>query len=141
MRAAMQLMHFERRWFLTLADAMLPSGVRQGLPGAADVPMARFLDTFFREAALETALGVRAFTWILTLLPLAWRLRTFGGLRPRDQLIFLDKIEASRFYALREMPGLIKLVACLGWAAQPKVQRALGLSKPDTTPPAWARVP
>jgi hypothetical protein len=136
----MQLMQFERRWFLTLADAMLPSGVRQGVPGAADVPMSLFLDTFFRESPFETTLGVRAFTWILTLLPLMWRLRTFGGLRPRDQIRFLDKLEGSRFYALREMPGLIKLVACLGWAAQPEVQRALGVSQPDTTPPAWGRV-
>ena len=138
MVAPMRLFSFERRWLRALCEAMLPSGVRQDLPGAADVPLERFFDEFTTTVPFEAALGVRAFTWLLTLAPLGWKLRTFGGLRPADQVRLLEAMETSRFYAVREIPGLLKLVACLAWASQPTVQRALGVTRPDEAPPPWA---
>jgi len=137
----MRLFHFERRWLRSLCEAMLPGGVRPGLPGAGDVPLERFFDEFTRSAPLDAAIGVRAFTWVLTLAPLVWRLRTFGSLRPSDQVRMLHALEGSRFYVVREVPGLIKLVACLAWASQPEVQRALGVPQPDDRPPPWAVLP
>jgi hypothetical protein len=134
----MRLAAFERRWLRDLCEAMLPSGVRQDLPGAADVPLEPFFDEFFRHSPFETAFGVRALTWALTWMPLGWRLRRFGRLKPGDQVRFLALLDGSRFYVLREMPGLIKLVAALAWCAQPEVQRALGASRADATPPDWA---
>lgn len=134
----MRLAAFERRWLRALCEAMLPSGVRQDLPGAADVPLERFFDEFFARAPFETAFGVRALTWVLTWMPLGWRLRRFGRLSPRDQVRFLELLDGSSVYVLREMPGLIKLVAALAWCAQPEVQRALGVSRVDTSPPDWA---
>lgn len=133
----MRLFSFERRWLRALCEAMLPGGVRQDLPGAGDVPLERFFDEFTATVPLQAALGVRAFTWLLTFAPVPWKLRTFGGLRPADQLRLLEGMETSRFYAVREIPGLLKLVACLAWASQPDVQRALGVPHPDANPPDW----
>jgi hypothetical protein len=134
----MRLLSFERRWLRAICEAMLPSGVRQDLPGAADVPVERFFDEFTTTVPFDAAIGVRAFTWLLTFAPVFWKLRTFGSLRPADQVRMLEAMEGSRFYVVREIPGLIKLVACLAWASQPPVQRALGVPRPDDRPPPWA---
>lgn len=131
----MRLLSFERRWLRTLCETMLPAA--PGVPGAADVPLEAFFDEFFGNAPRLSAFGVRAVTWLLTLAPLLWRGRTFGALAPADRIRFLDALDQSPVYLAREAPGLVKLVACLAWAAMPEVQRALGVTHPDPVPD-WA---
>ena len=136
------LLAFERRWFLTLCDAVLPSGAHDRIAiGAADVPLDRFVDDVFARAPFQMRLGIRAATWVLTWLPLFWRLelRPFGRLSRADQVALLDGLAGSRLYVVREIPNLIKIVACMGWAGTPEVQRQLGVPAPDAGPPAWAR--
>ena len=131
----MRLLSFERRWLRTLCETMLPDA--PGVPGARGVPLEAFFDEFFANAPWLSAFGVRAVTWVLTLAPLLWRGRTFGGLAPVERVRLLDALDQSPVYLAREAPGLVKLVACLAWAAMPDTQRALGVHAPDPAPD-WA---
>lgn len=136
------LLPFERRWFLTLASTIAPSGAHPKVSvGVPDVPLGAFLDDVFRRAPLQMRLGIRAATWVLTWMPLLWRLklRPFGRLRPEDRVALLSGLAASDSYVARELPNLIKIVACMGWAGDPRVQASLGVTDVDPVPPAWAR--
>ncbi len=136
----MRLFAFEKRLLAIIADAMLPSGVPGGLQrGAASVPTEAFLSDFEKYAPGESMLGVRAATWIITLLPLLWRfkLRPFGALRPTDRYALLNRLEQSRFYLIRELPNLLKIVVCMAWCSDPRVQRDLHFLSPDSAPPQW----
>jgi hypothetical protein len=129
----------EKRMMLGVFDAILPSGADPRLPiGARDLPMGRFLDDILQRSPVLFALGLRAALWLVTLSPLAviGRPRTFGGLSPGDRVRVLERLSHSRVYAIRELPNLLKLVACLGFAGHPDVRRHIGL--PAGEPPAWA---
>jgi len=119
------MMDFERAWLLAIFSAMLPSGHSERLPlGARDAPMEAFLDEFERTAPLDTRLGVRAALWVVTLAPLPWlgRPRLFAGLAAPEQVALLEQMSASPIYLLRELPMLLKVIACMGYAAAPRVQ-------------------
>ena len=137
----MGLFGFEKRWLLRIFDAVLPPGHGTLEIGARDVPLEGLIDDLFEVAPGQFSLGLRAATWVVTLFGplLAGRLRTFGGLSREDRAAVLARLSTSRFYVLREIPMLLKMVACLGWGGMPEVQRRVGLEVVDETPPAWAR--
>ena len=119
---------------------MLPSNIEGGLQrGAATVPTDAFVSELEKHVPGETLLGIRAATWIITLIPLLWRfkLRTFGALRSEDQYLLLNRLEQSRFYLVRELPNLLKIVVCMAWCSDPRVQADLRFLTPDTAPPSW----
>lgn len=125
---------------LVVFDAMLPSGADERVPtGARDVPMDRFLAAVMRRAPLQFALGLRVALWLVLLCPLLviGRPRTFLGLSAADRARVLERLAASRSYAVRELPNLLKMVACLGWGSHPDVRRQVGVSAPGDRPPAW----
>jgi hypothetical protein len=137
-----RLAGFERRWLLAVFAAILPSGAHDRLSlGAADLPLSGFVDDLFRAAPLETRLGVRAALWVVMLIgPLVLgRLGLFTGLSPDEQAEALARLGRSDLYALREIPSLLKMMACLAYGAFPGVRAQIGLPYPDEGPPGWAR--
>jgi hypothetical protein len=128
----------ERRWMRTVFDTILPAGVDERLPlGAANVPFPRLVDELFRYAPGQFLLGLRAALWVAYLSPLLWTLRTLGGLAPERRVRHLERLAGSRVYFLREIPMLLKMVACLAYGAVPEVQSRVGLPPADEPPPAW----
>lgn len=136
----MRLLAFERRWMVAIFEAVLPSGVVPSVSlGPADLPMARFADEVVRVAPTRQAIGFRAAAWILALLgpALTGRPRRFMALDPADRAAVLDRLSRSRVFVLRELPVLFKMLAMLGYCGAPDVQRQLGVTRVDDTPPSW----
>jgi hypothetical protein len=134
----MTLLAFERRWLLGVLDAILPAHAHPRLTlGARDFPLARFADDLLRRAPLLAALGVRASLWVLWLSPLARGRAGFGALSPEEQVAWLRTLEGSRIHLLREVPVLLKTLACLGYCGVPEVQRQVGIDPVASAPPRW----
>lgn len=136
------MLAFERRALLVVFDAILPAGAHPQLPyGARDVPFVRFFEDAERHAPFDFMLGLRASFWVIWLCPLLaiGRLRTFGGLSARDRLRVLHWLQTRRTYFLREVPNIVKTVACLAYCGLPPIQSAIGIERVDATPPSWAR--
>ena len=136
----MKLLPFERRWLVAIVDAILPPADREGgPPPPADLPMDRFADAFFRRTPAEAALGLRAAVWAISLAPVAWRLklRTFEHLSRDEREELLLAFHGSRHYLVRELPTLLKMVGCMGWAGFPEVQQGLGMPMHDRRAAPW----
>lgn len=134
------LTSFERRWLLTICDTIIPSDSHDELTaGASAAPLGAFFDDVFARSPVDMRAGIRAATWVITWLPLFWRLklRPFGRLRREDRVALLTSLAGSRFYLVREIPNLLKIIACMGWSSMPAVQAQLGMPNPDATPPDW----
>ena len=138
----MRLFPFERRWFAIVFETILPAGASDKVPlGARDVPLLRFVDDLFASAPFRMLAGFRVALWVVFLAPL-WLLgrpRLFGALSPGDRIDLLHRLRRNRVYMIRELPTLLKTVACLGYCGLPSVQAAIGYDRIDPTPPAWAR--
>lgn len=138
----MYLLAFEKRWLLRICDAVLPTASHRDLEiGANTLPLAGFLDDLYRSAPTQFLLGVRLATWVVTCLgpALTGRFRTFGALSREERATVLATLAESRLYVLREIPMLLKMIACLGWGGAPAVQTRIGLPVVDSTPPPWMR--
>lgn len=138
----MALSGFERRWLLLVFDTVVPSGADERMSiGARDVPMGDFIDDLWRRTPLQFRLGLRACLWFVMLCPLLLmgRVATFAGLTASERTRLLTLLGASHVYLVREMPLLFKTVACLGLCGLPDVQRKVGITLVDATPPEWAR--
>lgn len=136
----MRLLAFERRWLATLFDAIIPAGAHERLAlGARDVPHSRLVEELGRYAPGHFLLGLRAAVWLAYLSPLIWTLRTFGGLDAPRRVRHLERLAGSGIYMLREVPMLLKMVACLAYGALPEVQTRIGLPPADEPPPSWIR--
>jgi hypothetical protein len=137
----LRMFRFERRWLVRVFEVLLPRGADPRIPlGAADVPMGRFVDDLLADSSLEFVAGLRLCLWMMMLAPLVVlrRLRTFLGIDPAQQAAVLERLRTSDVYVFREVPMLLKTIACLGFFGLPQVQGAIGLNPIDTTPPSWA---
>ena len=137
----MTFFSFERRWLRAVLDAILPSGAHPRLDlGARDLPLDRFVDDLLQRAPMLAVLGVRASLWVITLAPLfRGRLRLFPSLAAAEQIALLEALAQSRIHLLREVPVLLKTLACLGYCGLPEVQRRVGIEPVASAPPRWAR--
>lgn len=136
----MRLLPFERRWMVAIFEAILPSGTSSSVPiGPSDLPMGRFADEVIRVAPARQAFGFRAATWIIALLgpSLTGRPRRFMALDAAGRAAVLDRMSRSSVFVLRELPTLFKMLAMLGYCGVPAVQRQLGVTRVDDTPPSW----
>ncbi len=125
----MKLRAFEQRWLESIFVTILPEGI-EGLPGAAKVEWRPFLDDFAAVAPARMFLGLRGALWLVALLaPLLvlHRPRTFMGLAADQRLRVLQGLRESRFYLVRELPVLLKSIACLAYCRLPEVQAKVGL--------------
>ncbi len=138
----MRLWRFERRWLVEVFQTILPSRADPQLSlGAADLPIDRFIDDLTMHAPRRLVLGLRLALWVVVFSPLVLsrRLRTFFGLGRADRVALLDRLRQSRWYLLRELPVLLKSVACLGYCGHPAVQAQIGIRPIDERPPSWAQ--
>jgi hypothetical protein len=131
---------FERRWLAAVFETILPDGVVEGFPGASRVPLDRFVTDISGVAPWRMVMGVRLALWFVVFLgPLValGRPRTFLGLAPDDRLRLLRELHASHIYVVRELPVLLKSVACLGYCGLPEIQRRIGIEPTEAA--AWTR--
>jgi hypothetical protein len=137
----LRMWRFERRWLVRVFEVLLPRGADPRVPvGAADVAMGRFVDDLLADSSLEFIAGLRLCLWMMMLAPLVVlrKLRTFLGLDPSEQSIVLERLRSNDVYLFREVPMLLKTIACLGFFGLPQVQGSIGIHPIDTTPPSWA---
>ncbi len=138
----MTLLAFERRWLAAVFETILPSSADARLAiGAADVPMMRFVDDLWRVSSWRLRAAVRLALWVVALSPMValGRARTFARLGPGERLACLRRLASSRVYLVRELPIVLKGIACLGYCGLPEVQKTIGIHGVDAEPPAWAR--
>jgi hypothetical protein len=136
----MTLFSIERRWLLTVLDAILPARADPRLTlGARDVPMERFVGDLLRRAPTLAGIGVRASLWVVWLGPLLRGRLGFGALSDAERIAWLETLAASPIHLLREVPVLLKTLACLGFCGVPDVQRQVGIAPVADAPPRWMR--
>lgn len=133
----MRLCAFERRWLATICRAILPQRGETYLPGAEDLPIESFIDDFFAHTPGGSSIGVRLATWIIVIAALLRFGRGFGRLAREKQSQLLQGMVDSKFYVVRELPTLVKLVAFLAYDGEPELHRALGIRLYDGSKPAW----
>ena len=135
------LLSMERRRLVTLMEVILPPGEGQAVPeGARAAPLRAFVDDLCAHAPALFLWGVRASLWLLWYAPL-WTLTRFATLpsmRPDAAEAVLVRVSQSPLFALRELAALLKMVTTMAALAMPDVQRRLGVSPVEATPPDWA---
>ena len=134
----------ERRWLLAIWDAILSGDESDAEP--LDVRAAGlegYHADLVRSTPWDIGLGLRATTWLLMLAPLVTLKRPawFAALDRPTRARVLERLSASRWFLLRELPELHKLIATMGYCALPEVQRAVGVPCPEAGRPSWSRPP
>jgi len=126
---ALPWLPMEQRWRDCLLAAVLPSEPATGRPGLGDLDPGDFWDRVRQVAPPLVLLGIRAAVWVLTWSPplLLGRLRTFGGLSPEQQDALLVRAASSRWYPLRQLVDLLKLMACFAYFRHRAVREPLGV--------------
>lgn len=111
-----------------VVDALLPAGARPGLPGALETGFEEFYARFLREAVPALRLGCAAAlfaaAWLSPLL--IRRLPPLTRLSPQEREAALEAMARSRFYPLRQLLLVLKMVVCLHYGAQEAPRRAVG---------------
>ena len=108
-------------------------------PGAADLPMAAFLDDFLRHAPWRICAVLRLATWVVEFSPilLLQRPLPFTKLGQAEREASLARLGASPLHLVRELPLLLKMVACMGFCGHPEARRQIGIPTAGEAP-AWA---
>lgn len=120
----MPWLSFERRWRDELCAAVVPRIGPAGLPGLGELDTDTFWSRFSAAAPADVQRSLRLSVWVLTLSPplLVRRPRTFRRLSSELRDKHLDAALRHHWWALREVAGLVKLVACLAYFADPAVR-------------------
>jgi len=130
----MKLFAFERRWFETLLDTLIPTGGDERFPlSALDTDAMELFEEMLLYVPATTGIGLRASIWMFELAgPLLGlkRPRRFSRLDAARREQCLAVLSKSDIYLVRQMVTLIKMMACFGWGADPRVREALGVEKP-----------
>ncbi len=133
---------FERRWLVTLFDAVTPGGQHPLFPRTVqEAGVDRFASELVRLAPFPAGLGLRLATWALTLAPL-WRQgrpRLFGQLSRDEQELLLNMLHRSGVHPIRELPMLVKTFAVMAYGSLADVQRAVGVPLPPGDQVSWER--
>jgi choline dehydrogenase-like flavoprotein len=113
----------EHRTLSAICEAMAPAV--EGLPAAereVDVsgPVGNLLTSLSPRMLARVRLALRAFEW----LPFPWR---FSRLDLEAREGFLNRMERSRFSLYHELLLMAKTFTTLGYAADPRVERQLGI--------------
>ncbi|MFK7989119.1 MAG: hypothetical protein AB8I08_24080 [Sandaracinaceae bacterium] len=124
----------ERRWGTTVLSGFAPSGAQMA-PMPGEIDWARGLDDFLDRASFEGRWAVRLGLLMAMTAPVwLWgRLRSAARLSEAERARLLDALLAHRFYAVRELALLLKLVACMTLFRSARLR---GLSGYDPAPSA-----
>lgn len=119
--------------------ALMPGTER--LPGFAERGGYAFVRQLLRETSWSMWLGVVAGSLIFAVSPVL----TLGVPLPSSLLsperldAHADRIVRSRYYYLRNLVFLVKMMAALGWGADAEVRGELGLAPYPPDPGTWRR--
>jgi len=119
------MMWIESRWRDALLEAMipaLPGGPLQGLAAADRTP---FWNHFRRTAPLLLRFGFRVAVALLTWLAFVQRGRPFHRLSADQQDAWLASASRSRFWSIRQLVNVVKLIACFACFNDPAVHGAV----------------
>lgn len=133
----MKVSALERRWIASICQAILPKQGETFLPGGETLPIEAFVDEFFAYTPGGSSIGVRLATWVIMFVSLVRYGTRFGKLDRARQADLLNAMSSSKWYAIRELPMLLKLVAFMAWDGDPKVHRSLGVLLHDGSSPEW----
>lgn len=136
----MKLLTFERRWLLSVFDAIMPAHASPTLPlGAKDLPLDRFVDDLTRISPMQFRLGLRATIWLIALSP--WfvlrRATTVSGLSQAERVVLLDRLAVNDIYLVRELPMMLKMLVGLGYCGLPQIQETFEASPRDHWAAEW----
>lgn len=128
----MKLSQAEKNWLRAAVDAVVPGDER--IPVAAsEAGAVEVLDDMITYLPGGTAIGLRAVVALVEfggpLIGLR-RLSRFSSLGREDREQCIDRIGTGGFALGRQAYLLIKMVACLGWGADPRVRAGLGYDRP-----------
>lgn len=126
----MGLFKFERRWTRELFNAIIPGGLHPDIPeGAGDLGADQCLEDFYARSKGMGAIGFRGGLWLTWFLPPlilgVWR--TFGRLSPDEQQQYIWGLYRHRWYLVRQLAFLMKLVASTGYLRNARVREAFGV--------------
>ncbi len=122
-----RLLPFERRWAETIFDALLAIEGEHGLPGFPTVDATAFWRALGEAPSPSFRLGLRAFVWALTFLPLfdARARRPFFALPRATRLALVAEGIHGRSYLTRQMFAALKMLACFAYFDDSNVRAAV----------------
>jgi hypothetical protein len=126
------LFGFELAWADAAFDAILPPPPRSALVhGIAEMKPGAFLDSVLSSAPLEASLGLRVTLWMIALAPLfvLRRFATIASLDADEREDLLDRLLASRVYAVRQLVAGFKAMGSLCYAQSPTVRKQMNTPK------------
>lgn len=138
----MRLSRFEFTQLQKICMVLFPAEVDSRIPiGAKDLPLDKFVRSFYGSAPPMLKLSIRAALWLVLLSPIFWlgHAGLITSLPESQQIALLQRIQQHPVYGIRELPFVLKMVACIGFCGVPAVQQACGLTIYDQTPPEWAK--
>src|SRR5262245_17385409 len=110
----MPLLRFERRWMKALLEAFaLPH--QKGLsPQPGEVDYLSTAETMMRSSTTWASFGIRAALWLIAWSPfwLYGKVQSISALSLRERSDLLRGLLCHPRFAVRELAGLLKIVAC-----------------------------
>ncbi len=118
--------HVERTARDTVLCAVLPRSSCGRFAGIAPEALPEFWRTFEKAAPLSLRVTVHAAVLLTQLAPVfvGQGVHLFGSLSPAQRDVTLQRLAASRFYAVRQCVAVLKLCACFAAFSQPEVRAA-----------------
>lgn len=127
------LFGFELAWADAAFDAIFPPPPRSALVhGIAQMKPGAFLDDLLAEAPLEASLGLRVTLWMIALAPLfvLRRFATIASLDVDDRERLLERLLASRIYAVRQLVAGFKAMGSLLYAQSKEIRKQMSTVSP-----------
>ena len=115
-------MPFERRWRDAVLSGMLPAS--ETVPGYGDLDTAGFWERYPTAAPPLLKLGFRAAIWAFGLWCLARHRSGPAAVSIEDRGQLLADAATSRFFLLRQLALVVKLIATLAAFRDPAVRQA-----------------
>lgn len=128
----MRLLRAEERWLRSELLALIPS--EGDIPlSAEDAGAVDIFRDMLEHLPVITGMSLHAAVVFVEFAgPLFGLKKTgrFSRLVDDQKTACLSALSSSRLYLARQMVMLLKMIACLGWGADPRVRRSLGYDRP-----------
>ncbi|HEY8042203.1 MAG TPA: hypothetical protein VIF15_20510 [Polyangiaceae bacterium] len=128
----MKLTRFETRWAEAEMGVIFPGSSDEGLADIGKLGVGAFLQEVMGAVPFKAALGLRLAIWLVALAPLflLGRLATITGLRLPDRETVVNRLVASRSYAVRSLVLILKTMGALLYAGDVSVRARMNLPPP-----------
>jgi len=120
------------KWLRTQLDAIIPEGGEIPVSAEEGGAVEIFQDMASHLPALTGMSLHAAVVFVEFAGPLFGLKKTgrFSGLDSEKKTECLQGLSKSPIYLVRQMVMLLKMIACMGWGADPRVRRSLGYDRP-----------